>query len=607
VVARSASVPKTAEATYDESRVTTLSSVEHIRLRTGMYIGRLGDGSHPDDGIYVLFREVVDNAIDEYIMGCGRRIVIDCDAGTCRVRDWGRGIPLGKLEECVSVINTGAKYNTDVFQFSVGLNGVGAKAVNALSERFVVMSCRDGRFRELTYSRGILVDQREGETGESNGTRVEFAPDPEIFPGYAFHGEFLASRVRHYCYLNTGLRLVLNGESFLSTEGLKDLLADEAGDSVLYPPIHFRDQTLEFAFTHTNDFGDRYLSFANGQYTSAGGTHLSAFREGVLKGINSFAGKSYAPDDIREGMIGIVAVRLKDPVFESQTKTRLGNTDIRSPLVSRVKQEVEQLLHRNPPTAEALVAKVNVNLSIRTELQSVRKKARERAKKIAIRIPSLRDCRLHLGEGDPRSEESTIFLTEGQSASGSIVASRDVATQAVFSLRGKPLNSFGLKRDTLYSNEEMYNIMQALGIEGGVEGLRYNRIVLATDADVDGMHIRNLLLTFFLHFFEGLVTDGHLFVLETPLFRVRTRKESIYCYSARERDAAVAKLGKAAEITRFKGLGEISPREFGQFIGREMRLMPVSINLHKEVPRILEFYMGRNTPERRSFIMENLR
>jgi topoisomerase IV subunit B len=600
-------VLEAAGAVYDESKVKTLSSIEHIRLRTGMYIGRVGDGSHPDDGIYILFKEVVDNAIDEFIMGCGKRIQTTCDGSRCTVRDWGRGIPLGKLTECVSIINTGAKYNTDVFQFSVGLNGVGAKAVNALSESFRVMTCRDGEFREVVYARGELTSDRSGATTEKNGTLVEFTPDPDIFPDFRFREEFLVHRARHYAYLNTGLRMVLNGESFYSEQGLHDLLMDEAGEETTYPVVYVRDPTLEFAFTHTNDFGERYLSFANGQYTSAGGTHLSAFKEGVLKGVNSFAGKNYSPDDIREGMTAAVSVRLKDPVFESQTKTRLSNTDIRSWIVGKVKQEVEQYLHRNPPVAEALLARVQVNMSIRTELQSVKKKARERAKKVAIRIPSLRDCRIHLGDEDPMAESTTIFLTEGQSASGSIIASRDVNTQAIFSLRGKPLNCFGLRRDTLYQNEEMYNIMQALNIESGPEGLRYNRVVLATDADVDGMHIRNLLLTLFLHFFEGLVLDSHLFILETPLFRVRNRKETLYCYSARERDAALSRLGRGAEITRFKGLGEISPREFGQFIGPDIRLVPVSIQRIKDVPGMLDFFMGRNTPERRQYIMENLR
>ncbi len=594
-------------AIYDESKVKTLSSVEHIRLRTGMYIGRIGDGSHPDDGVYILFKEIIDNAVDEFIMGFGKRILAKCDAKCCSVRDWGRGIPFGKLVECVSVINTGAKYNTDVFQFSVGLNGVGSKAVNALSESFRVVSYRDGAFQEVRFCRGEEIGVSTGETTERNGTLVEFTPDEQVFPGYAFREELLTNRARHYAYLNTGLKVVLNGTTFSSEEGLKDLLADEAGESLLYPPLYFRDGTLEFAFTHTNDFGEKYMSFANGQYTSAGGTHLSAFKEGILKGINSFAGKSYSPEDIREGIIGVVSIRLTDPVFESQTKTRLGNTDIRGPLVTRIKQEIEQLMHRNPAAAEAMLSKIQVNMSIRTELQSVRKKARERAKKVAIRIPSLRDCRLHLGEDDPRAEQSTIFLTEGQSASGSIVACRDVNTQAVFSLRGKPLNCFGLRRDTLYGNEEMYNLMQALNIEGGVETLRYNRIIMATDADVDGMHIRNLLLTLFLHFFEGLVLDNHLFILETPLFRVRNRRETAYCYSAREKEDALARLGRGSEITRFKGLGEISPSEFGRFIGPDMRLLPVTISRMKEVPEMLEFFMGRNTPARRDFIVENLR
>lgn len=595
------------EAIYDESKVRTLSSVEHIRLRTGMYIGRIGDGSHPDDGIYVLFKEIVDNAIDEFIMGFGRRVLIRCDARSCSVRDWGRGIPFGKLADCVSVINTGAKYNTDVFQFSVGLNGVGAKAVNALSESFRIVSYRDGSFCEVRFSRGAMMGSDEGETAEKNGTLVEFTPDEQVFPGYSFREDLLVNRVRHYAYLNTGLKVLLNGNAFSSEEGLRDLLADEAGESILYPPMYFRDRTLEFAFTHTNDFGEKYLSFANGQYTSAGGTHLSAFKEGVLKGINAFAGKNFSPEDIREGIIGVVSVRLTDPVFESQTKTRLGNTDIRGPLVNRVKQEIEQLMHRNQSSAEAMLAKVQINMSIRTELQSVRKKARERAKKVAIRIPSLRDCRVHLGDEDQRADQTTIFLTEGQSASGSIVACRDVNTQAIFSLRGKPLNSFGLRRDTLYGNEEMYNMMQTLNIEGGIETLRYNRIVLATDADVDGMHIRNLLLTFFLHFFEGLVLDSHLFILETPLFRVRNKKETVYCYSEKEKEDALASLGRGSEITRFKGLGEISPSEFGRFIGPDIRLIPVTISRMKEVPEMLEFFMGKNTPVRRDFIVGNLR
>ncbi|OPL18951.1 MAG: DNA topoisomerase IV [Candidatus Aegiribacteria sp. MLS_C] len=591
---------------YDESKVKTLSSIEHIRLRTGMYIGRLGTGSHPDDGIYVLFKEVMDNSVDEFIMGQGKRIRVTSDASSMTVRDYGRGIPLGKLVECVSRINTGAKYNTDVFMFSVGLNGIGTKAVNALSESFRVTSFRDGRYRCVTYSRGQLLEDDEGETGEKNGTLVEFTPDREIFGDFTFREEFLRNRCQHYAHLNAGLRIVLNGETFVSEYGLMDLLQDEAGDAAMYPVIFFRDKTLEFAITHTGDYGERYLSFANGQYTSGGGTHLAAFKEGVTKGINSFTGESYSGQDVREGIIAAVSVRLKDPVFESQTKTRLGNNDIRGWIANRVRTELEQQLHKSPETASVLVDKVRTNQKIRTELNSVRKQARQRARQVVLRIPNLRDCKIHYCDDHERSEETTVFLTEGASAAGSIIASRDVQTQAVFALRGKPLNCYGKKQDTVYKNEEIYNMMQALSIENDIESLRYNRIVLATDADVDGMHIRNLLLTLFLHFFEGLVLNEHLFILETPIFRVRDKKETVYCYSEKEKKAAVSRLGPRAEITRFKGLGEISPGEFGQFIGRNMRLEPVRITKIKEVPDMLDFYMGRNTPERRDFIMENL-
>jgi topoisomerase-4 subunit B len=597
----------TGAAVYDESKVKTLSSIEHIRLRTGMYIGRLGDGSHPDDGIYVLFKEVMDNAVDEFIMGYGRRVRARFDSGSCSVRDYGRGIPLGKLVECVSLINTGAKYNTDVFIFSVGLNGVGTKAVNALSSLFRVTAYRDGRSRTVEFCRGEMLSDETVDTGERNGTLVEFTPDTEIFGRFAFRQEYLEKRVQHYAYLNAGLRIQLNDQTFVSEDGLMDLLSDEAGDSTIYPVIHSRDKTLEFAITHTTEYGERYLSFANGQYTSGGGSHLSAFKEGILKGVNAFTGKNYSGDDVREGIIAAVSVKLREPVFESQTKTRLGNTDIRGQIVNSVKHEMEQYLHRNPDVAEKLSGKVQANQKIRTELQSVKKKARERARQVEIRIPSLKDCKAHLGDDGSDSEESTIFLTEGASAAGSIVASRDVRTQAVYALKGKPLNCYGLRRDTLYKNEEIYNVMRALNIENGTGGLRYNRVVLATDADVDGMHIRNLLITLFLHFFEGLVLDEHLFILETPLFRVRKGDETVYCYSGEERDLAVERLGNRAEITRFKGLGEISPGEFGQFIGGDMRLIPVGIIRLGDVPGMLEFFMGRNTPERREFIMENLR
>ncbi len=592
---------------YDESKVKTLSSIEHIRLRTGMYIGRLGDGSNIDDGIYILLKEVVDNSVDEFIMGCGNRIRVKLAGSTVTVRDWGRGIPLGKLVECVSEINTGAKYNTDVFVFSVGLNGVGTKAVNALSSRFRVCSYRDGRFREAVFSQGSMVSDESGETGEKNGTMVEFTPDPEIFGEYQFRTEFIERRMQHYAFLNSGLRMMFNDLVFRSEDGLRDLLNDETGEEAIYDAVYYRNTTLEFAFTHTNSYGEKYFSFANGQYTSAGGSHLSAFKEGVLKGVNAFSGKGFVAEDVRDGLVAAVSVRLKDPVFESQTKNKLGNTDIRRDIVARVQAEIEQVLHRDPKLAELVIAKVQSNQRLRTELLTVKKKAREREKQTAIRIPNLKDCKIHLGDGHEREEESTIFLTEGLSAAGSLVSSRDVHTQAVFALRGKPQNVFGLKRDAVYSNKEIYNIMRALNIEGGVEGLRYNRVVLATDADVDGMHIRNLLMTLFLHYFEDLALDGHLYILETPLFRVRNRKETVYCYSQAELDRESERLGRKAEITRFKGLGEISPGEFGQFIGPDMRLTQVRIDRLREVPEILDFYMGSNTPERRTFIMENLR
>ncbi|MEN8209235.1 MAG: toprim domain-containing protein [Candidatus Fermentibacteria bacterium] len=591
---------------YDESKVKTLSSIEHIRLRTGMYIGRLGNGTHPDDGIYVLFKEVMDNSIDEYIMGCGKRITITGDANSLTIRDYGRGIPLGKLVECVSQINTGAKYNTDVFMFSVGLNGIGTKAVNALSENFRVVAYRENNYREVVYCRGKLIKDESGKSSKRNGTLVEFTPDREIFADYAFREEFLQDRCQHYAHLNAGLRIRLNGTDFISEDGLMDLLHDEAGESAMYPVLFFRDKTLEFALTHTNDFGERYLSFANGQYTSSGGTHLSAFKEGVTKGINSFAGESYSGQDVREGIIAAVSIRIKEPVFESQTKTRLGNNDIRGWIVNTVKTELEKHLHKNPDIASILVNKVKINQKVRTELSNVKKKAKQRARQVALRIPHLKDCKIHYGDDNKRAEETMIFLTEGASAAGSIISSRDVQTQAVFALKGKPLNCFGKRQDTVYKNEEIYNIMRALNIENDLEGLRYNRIILATDADVDGMHIRNLLLTLFLHFFEGLVLDEHLFILETPLFRVRNKKETVYCYSEKEKQKTAARLGEKAEITRFKGLGEISPKEFGQFIGTDMRLEPVRITRLKDIPEMLDFYMGRNTPERREFIMENL-
>jgi DNA gyrase/topoisomerase IV subunit B len=574
-----------------------------------MYIGRTGDGSQYEDGIYVLVKEVVDNAVDEFIMGHGKQIDITIHDNVVTVRDYGRGIPLGKLVDCVSRINTGAKYNDDVFQFSVGLNGVGTKAVNALSTHFSVRSYREGRYADARFTRGKLVKQtRRGKAPkEADGTFIEFRPDDEIFGSYEFHTNHLVRRIRFYTYLNHGLKIRLNGEDYQSRGGLQDLIAEQAQFEKLYPPLHFRDAHLELALTHTNRFSEQYFSFVNGQYTTDGGTHLSAFREGVLKAVNEFSGKSYDGDDVREGLVGAVAIRLKDPIFESQTKNKLGNTEIRAELVQRVRKIVADLLHRNPKASEKLVRKIEETQKLRKELQAVKKMARERSRAVAIRIPQLKDCKVHLNAKRTRGLESMIFITEGQSAAGSLVSCRDAVTQAIFTLKGKPLNVCDLKRDALYKNTEIYNLMRSLNIEESIDHLRYQRVILATDADVDGLHIRNLLITLFLRFFERLVKEGHLFILETPLFRVRNKKQTIYCYSEQARDAAAKTLGRGNEITRFKGLGEISPNEFKAFVGDEMRLTPVTVNGEDgEVPELLSFYMGRNTQERREYIMTHL-
>lgn len=593
---------------YDESTVKTLDPLAHIRLRSGMYIGRLGDGSHHDDGIYIMVKEVIDNSIDEFIMKHGKKIQVTIDEATGKVtvRDFGRGIPLGKLVECVSQINTGAKYNDDVFQFSVGLNGVGTKAVNALSSHFMVRSCREGEFAEAQFCQGKLLKEFSGKTKEPNGTYVEFIPDVEIFKKYSFQIEPLLKRMWHYAYLNTGLIIEFNGEQIESKNGLLDLLNKEVSEDRLYEPLHYRGKMLEFAFLHTQNYGECYYSFVNGQYTSDGGTHLSAFREGLLKGINEYAKKNFQGVDIREGIVGAVLVKVKDPIFESQTKNKLGNTEIRAPLVQEVKEAIVNLLHKNPQTANDIIERIVFNEKLRKELSAVKKEAKEKQKKISFKIPKLRDCRYHYRDGSASGENTMIFLTEGDSASASIVASRDPYTQAVFSLRGKPLNVHGMKLDQLYKNEEMYNLMSALNIEDDIENLRYQKVILATDADVDGMHIRNLLITFFLTYFEGLVVNGHLHILETPLFKVRNKDKTIYCYSQEERDRAANSLKKGVEITRFKGLGEISPQEFKQFIGKDIRLVPVTINNFSDIKPTLNFYMGKNTPERRQFIMKNL-
>jgi len=592
---------------YDESKIKTLSSTEHIRTRPGMYIGRLGNGSHPDDGIYILLKEVIDNAVDEFIMGEGKKIdIVLAPDGIARVRDYGRGIPLGKVVECASQINTGAKYDTDVFQFSVGLNGVGIKAVNALSARFSVTSHRNGKFKRADFKDGLLQQEEDGTTAEPDGTLVEFQPDPAFFPHFKFDDKIVRKRFWHYAWLNSGLVLNYGGDRFVSRNGLLDLLEDKVVDEKIYEPIYFKGPTLEFAFCHTTDFGESYYSFVNGQYTNDGGTHQSAFREGLLKAISEFAGHSVDGADARNGIVGAVAIKIKDPIFESQTKNKLGNGDIRTEIVTKVRDVLLAFLYKNPATAEKMMDKVSQNEKVRRDIQAVQKEAKEKAKKATLKIPNLRDCKYHLVGGHEKGGESMLFLTEGQSAAGSMISSRNVETQAIFCLRGKVKNSKKFAREEVYKNEELYYIMRALDVEETLDDLRYEKVIIATDADVDGLHIRNLLITFFLILFEPLVLSQHLFILETPLFRVRNKKETSYCYDEGERDEALCKLGKNAEVTRFKGLGEISPGEFGQFIGQDMRLQPVTIEHRRNIPHYLQFFMGANTPERRQYIMDNL-
>src|SRR5664280_413457 len=602
---------------YDESKIKTLSSLEHIRLRTGMYIGRIGNGSHPDDGCYMLLKEVIDNAVDEYIMGHGKEVHVTIEGNRVSVRDFGRGIPLGKVVDCVSKINTGAKYNDEVFQFSVGLNGVGTKAVNALSKMFLVRSVRESQFVEASFKQGKLKNQKNGkESKEPDGTYIEFEPDPVIFKETSFRQDHVEYRLRHYSFLNTGLKLILKMDGmtepkvFQSRLGLMDLVMEDLeadGSEPFYPPLHYAGKALEFCFTHCNSrYGETFYSFVNGQYTADGGTHLSAFRQGLLKAVNEYAGGKFDGDDVREAMVGAVAIRLKDPVFESQTKNKLGNTEIRTELVNNVREELLHFFNRNKAIAEKILAKAEDTRQLRKELQDVKKLARERAKSITMRIPQLKDCKNHLDKKRDKGRGTMVFICEGQSAAGSITSCRDVNNQAVFVLKGKPLNVWDLKRDIMYKNDEMYHLMQALNVEDNLDSLRYDKVILATDADVDGLHIRNLMITYFFRFFDQLVHDGHLFVLETPLFRVRNKEKTIYCYSETERDNAVKNLGGKPEITRFKGLGEISPKEFAQFIGKEMRLDKVEHASKPDVTNILNFYMGKNTPERKDYIMENL-
>ena len=600
---------------YTEDSIQSLDWKEHIRLRPGMYIGKLGDGSSRDDGIYVLLKEVIDNSIDEYVMGYGKQIDVTVENGSVTVRDYGRGIPLGKVVDCVSKINTGGKYDSQAFQKSVGLNGVGTKAVNALSTYFKVQSVREGKTTIAEFERGELKKQQKEKSCDlADGTLISFIPDNEVFIDYKFNSEFIERMLNNYAFLNVGLRLNFNGKEFFSQNGLLDLLKANLSEEVLYPAVHLKDNDIEIAFTHTPSYGEEYFSFVNGQHTTQGGTHLAAFREAVVKTVREFYKKEFDPSDVREGIEAAVSIRIQEPVFESQTKTKLGSQNtypngpsLRNWINDFVKTNLDNYLHKHPETAEIWLKKIQQSERERKEIAGIKKLANERAKKANLHNKKLRDCRTHLNSKSPERFESTLFITEGDSASGSITISRDVNTQAVFSLKGKPLNCFGLTKKIVYENEE-FNLMQnALNIEDGLDELRYNRIVIATDADVDGMHIRLLLLTFFLQFFPELVKNNHVYILQTPLFGVRNKKETIYCYSEQERVAAIEKLGSKPEITRFKGLGEISPDEFKNFIGRKMRLEPVRIEGEGSVQHLLEYYMGKNTPERQEFIIGNLK
>ncbi|MBR1999860.1 MAG: type IIA DNA topoisomerase subunit B [Lentisphaeria bacterium] len=592
---------------YSEDDIKTLQGLEHIRQRPGMYIGRLGDGSHQDDGIYVLFKEVLDNAIDEYVMGYGRRIDVAIEENTFTIRDYGRGIPPGKLVDCVSNINTGGKFNSDKYQFTVGMNGVGTKAVNALSSRFVAESIRSGKGKRATFKYGKLQSVEDFDTEERNGTRISFTPDPEKFVNYKIKIEFVERRLWMYAYLNSGLSLYLNNQRYYSKNGLQDLLSNEIeAEAELYSTIHYKDERIEFAFCHAAESGEKYFSFVNGQYTSDGGTHLSAFKGGLLRAVNEHFSSEFDARDLRDGIIGAVAVKVKEPVFESQTKNKLGNTDVKAWIENTVKTAVIDYLLKNPPEAEKLLEKVKRNEDLRKAFNKIKSNTKEMTKSLSLRNSKLKDCKHHFGDRSKFADETMIFLVEGDSAGGSLVQSRNPDYQAVFSLRGKPLNCYGKQLIDVYDNKEFFYITKTLNIDEDLENLRYAKVIIASDADVDGLHIRNLLITFFLSYFESLVMSGHLYILETPLFRVRNKKVTHYCYSEEERDAMAAKLGKGAEITRFKGLGEISADEFKQFIGEDIRLEKVTIENSKGIPEMLKFYMGDNTPERWEHIVENL-
>jgi topoisomerase-4 subunit B len=610
---------------YTEESIKSLDWKEHIRLRPGMYIGKLGDGSSPDDGIYVLVKEVMDNCIDEYTMGFGKAIELFIEGKQVTVRDYGRGIPLGKVVDVVSKINTGAKYDSKAFQKSVGLNGVGTKAVNALSNYFKVTAIREGKEKTAEFERGILIkEHKESKTGEQNGTLVTFIPDESVFRNFKFHPEFLEGQIWNYCFLNAGLKIIFNGKTFVSKNGLLDLLQRKTNeDEIRYPVIHLKGDDIEVAITHNNDYGEDIYSFVNGQHTTQGGTHHQAFREAFVKTVRDFYKKDYEAGDIRTGIVAAVSVRVVEPVFESQTKTKLGsmNVDVDGPSMKQFvgdffAKELDNFLHKNPSVADALKKRIEQSERERKELAGIKKLANERAKKANLHNRKLRDCRYHLNDDPPtkgrdefieKQRETTIFITEGDSASGSITKARNVETQAVFSLRGKPLNCFGLTKKVVYENEEFNLLQHALNIEESLEELRFNNVVIATDADVDGMHIRLLLMTFFLQFFPDLVKHEKVYVLETPLFRVRNKQETIYCYDESEKQAAIKKLGGKPEITRFKGLGEISPDEFAKFIGSDMRKQLMRLEQGDHIQQLLEYYMGKNTSERQGFIIENLR
>lgn len=601
-------------AQYDESTIQTLDWQEHIRKRPGMYIGKLGDGAAADDGIYVLLKEVMDNSVDEFMMGFGKKIEVRIDQDKVMVRDYGRGIPLGKLSDVVSKMNTGAKYDSKVFKKSVGLNGVGIKAVNALSSDFVIRAIRDGQVKELQFSKGLLtVDKPLEPTEDNNGTMVLFRPDESIFRGYRYISDHVVSMMKNYTFLNAGLTVDFNGQKFFSRNGLRDLLEENLEAEPLYPIIHLRGEDIEVAITHGNQYGEDYYSFVNGQHTSQGGTHLSAFREVLVKTIRDFFRKDFDPDDIRASIVAAVSIKVEEPVFESQTKTKLGSRDmgpqgptVRQHIFNFIQKELDNFLHKNPDTSEVLLRRIQESERERKAITGIKKLAKARAKKSSLHNRKLRDCRIHFTDSEEKRVESCIFITEGDSASGSITKSRDVDTQAVFSLRGKPLNTYGLTKKVVYENEEFNLLQAALNIEDSVDDLRYARVIIATDADVDGMHIRLLLITFFLQFFPELIRKGHVHILQTPLFRVRNKKETIYCYSEEEKQHAIDKLKGNPEITRFKGLGEISPDEFKYFIGPDIRLDPVQMKKHESVAQMLEFYMGKNTQERQDFIIDNL-